>query len=107
MKKRFLALTMAFCLSLGMMIHTCAVNSSIKQIEGGHDNAFVVTQDGTLYACGLNEQGVLGPGVGELRDGVYVAPTLQKIAEGVKEVAACEIHPLHYYKTPMNRALIS
>ena len=102
MKKRLLALAMTVALSLGMMIlPASAADYSIKQLEGGHNNAFVVTNDGTLYAAGLNENGVLGPDVGEKRDGVYVATTLQKIAEGVREVAACEEHVIqYYYKIP-------
>ena len=105
MKKRLLALAMTLALTLGMMtIPTAAANYSIKQLEGGYDNAFVVTQDGTLYGCGLNEQGVLGPDVAtEIRDGIPVVPTLQKIAEGVKEVAACEEHVIRYYKNPYDQ----
>ncbi len=101
MKQRILALVLSLATCVSMTVFpTSAADYRVKQIEGGYNNSFVVTQDGTLYACGLNEQGVLGDIPTELRDGSYIAPTLQKMAEGVKEVAACEEHVTRYYKNP-------
>jgi len=96
MKKRFIALAMSLCMSLGMVIPSSAADYSVKQLEGGPNCSFVLTNDGTLYACGENHQGILGPDVGEhnSKQGL-VATTLTKIAEDVKEVAASETPTLH------------
>ena len=101
MKKKLLALTMALCLSLGMIIHSSAADYTVKQLEGGPSCSFVLTNDGTLYACGQNHQGILGPDAGA-HDPIQglVAKELTKIAEDVKEVAASETPTLHYYKNP-------
>ena len=102
MKKRLLALAMTLALTFGMMIlPASAADYSVKQLEGGPNCSFVLTNDGTLYACGLNHQGILGPDAGEhnSKQGL-VATTLTKLAEDVKEVAASETPTLHYYKNP-------
>lgn len=110
MKKRLLALAMTLALTFGMMIlPASAADYSVKQLEGGPNCSFVLTNDGTLYACGLNQQGILGPDAGEHTSpqGGLVATTLTKLAEDVKEVAASETPTLHYYKTPTSRAFTS
>ena len=101
MKRRLLSLVMALSLAASMLIPSSAADYSVKQLEGGPNCSFVLTNDGTLYACGENHQGILGPDVGEhnSKQGL-VATTLTKIAEDVKEVAASETPTLHYYKNP-------
>lgn len=101
MKKRFTSLLMILAMSLSMLLPASAADHSIKQIEGGDYNSFVITGDGTLYACGLNHQGVLGDiGTENRTTGGIVTYQLEKIAEDVKEVAACEETTIWYYKNP-------
>lgn len=101
MKKRFTSLLIILAMSLSMLLPASAADHSIKQIEGGPNCSFVLTNDGTLYVCGDNHQGILGPDVGEHTSSQgLVVTTLTKIAEDVKEVAASETPTIHYYKNP-------
>jgi len=90
MKKRFLALFLTASLVLGLSTTVSAADNSVRQIEAGNQCAFVVTNDGTLYGCGYNSHGILGPDVEMTSDGSVskVVTRPQKIADGVKEVAA-------------------
>ena len=76
---------------LCFLSHTSlAADNTVKQIEAGNNYTLVLTNDGTLYGCGSNSLGVLGPDVEVIDDGsienVVIRPN--KIAEGVKAVSA-------------------
>lgn len=108
MKKRLLALLLAMSLTLGLSITVSAADRSVRQIAGGNEFTFVVTNDGTLYACGHNSHDVFGPNVETTSDGsvsnVVIRP--QKIAEGVKAVAVNKDNPMLYLRVSTGSQLL-
>lgn len=87
MKKFLILFACLMCMS---MVTVYATDNTVKQIEAGNMCSFVLTNDGTLYGCGYNKLGILGPDVEVINDGSVenVVTKPQKIAEGVKAVAA-------------------
>jgi len=87
MKKFLCMLAVLVCLST---ITSFAADNTVKQIEAGNMCSFVLTNDGTLYGCGFNKLGILGPNVEVINDGSIenVVTKPQKIADGVKAIAA-------------------
>lgn len=71
-------------------VTSIAADNTARQVEAANCYSLVVSNDGTLYGCGYNHLGVLGPDVATIDDGSVgnVVPKPQKIAEGVKEVSA-------------------
>ena len=89
--KRFLSLILALTLCMALCVPSAAAaDNSVRQIEAGNGFSLVVTNDGTLYGCGANHEGLFEPYVTATNDpsvGSMVTRP-QKIAEGVREVAA-------------------
>ena len=87
MKKILCSLVVMLCL---LALTSYGADNTAKQVEGGNAFSLVLSGDGTLYGCGSNSLSVLGPDVTVINDGSVwnVVPKPQKIAEGVKAVAA-------------------
>ena len=90
MKKHIFGITFIFAIIfLTFTVTAFGLDNTVKQIEAGNKYTFVLTNDGTLYGCGNNSHGVLGPDVEMINDGSVwnVVARPAKIAEGVKAVA--------------------
>ena len=83
-----MALAAALCLSMGVCVE--AANQDVIQIEAGLGFSLFLTADGTLYGCGRNEHGQLGPDATTVYESScgYVVKQPEHIADGVREVAA-------------------
>lgn len=108
MKKRFLAILLAVSLALGLSVTASAADNSVRQIAAGNDYTFVVTNDGTLYACGYNSNDVMGTDVETTNDGSVsnVVTRPQKITEGVKAVAVSMNNPMRWLRVSTGSQLL-